>query len=143
MYIYVLMDSILRSYNTDVALQSLISVVYVKIREWHFREQKIKTLLKAKLNEHILTILLLKQDIGQVYATVDFIRIGWFELWDTWKKRKLQNEKFLPTAGLEPTISRLLYLRTNRLLWGRSDCRHFKVNYIDITIDIRRGGQIR
>ena len=44
----------------------------------------------------------------KVYVTVDFICIGWFELWATRRKRELQNEKFLPTVWLEPNIFRLL-----------------------------------
>ena len=31
------------------------------------------------------------------------------------KKRELQNKKFLPTAGFEPTISRLLDWRSHRM----------------------------
>ena len=43
-----------------------------------------------------------------MYILVDFIRNGLVKLWGTRRKRELQNEKFLPTARLEPTSSRLL-----------------------------------
>ena len=71
--------------------------------------------LKANLNQHIHTILWLKHGIGYVYVTVDFLCIGWFELWAIRKKQELQNEKFLPTTGLEPKISGLLDWRSNRM----------------------------
>ena len=53
-----------------------------------------------------------------MYVTVDFICIGWFEMLDMQWKQKLHNEKFLPTAGLEHTISDLLDWRSNRLSHG-------------------------
>ena len=43
-----------------------------------------------------------------MYVTVDFRSISWFEMLATQWKQQLQNEKFLPTAGLEPTTSGLL-----------------------------------
>ena len=51
-------------------------------------------------------------------------------------KRELQNEKFLPIAGFEPTISRLLDWRSYVLNYWGSDCRHLKVNDIYILIAI-------
>ena len=47
----------------------------------------------------------------------DCIYIDWVELLGTRRKRELQNEKFLPTVGLDPTTSRLLVLdwRSNQL----------------------------
>ena len=72
-------------------------------------------LLKAKLNQQIHTILKQKQGIGYVYVTTDFICISWFELWATWRMLELQNEKFLPTAGPESTISCLLDWCSNKL----------------------------
>ena len=63
-----------------------------------------------------------------MYVTVDFICIRSFELWATRRHRELQNEKFLSTAGFEPTISRLLYWRSNGLSSRGSDFRHLKVN---------------
>ena len=53
------------------------------------------------------------------------------------KKRELQNEKFLLTAGFEPTTSCLLDWRSYVLSYWRSDCRHLKVNGIHINNDIR------
>ena len=41
----------------------------------------------------------------------------------------------LPTAGSEPTLSRLLDWRSNRLSYMGSDCRHLNVNDIHINID--------
>ena len=85
-----------------------------------------------KLNKNIKkhTILYLKQGIGWVYVTVDFISIGWFELFATRRKRELQNEKFLPTAGFERAMSRLLEWRSNVLSCFGSDSRHLKLNDI-------------
>ena len=56
------------------------------------------------------------------------------------KKRKSQYEKFLPTAGFEPAMSRLLDWRSNVLSYFGSDCRHFKrqIIYILISIQVRR-----
>ena len=56
-----------------------------------------------------------KQGKGNIYVSVDFICFARFELWDRRKKRELQNEKFLSTAEFEPTLSRLLDSRSNRL----------------------------
>ena len=47
----------------------------------------------------------------------------------------IQNEIFLPTAGFEPTISRLLDWRSNRLCYRKSDCRYLKLNGIPINMD--------
>ena len=57
-----------------------------------------------------------------MYDTVYFICIRWFEMSATQKERGLQNEKFLPIAGLEPitSISHSLDWRSNRLC-----CRNF------------------
>ena len=63
-----------------------------------------------------------------MYATADFICIGWIELLATRGKRELQNEKFLPKVVFEPTISRLLDWRSNTLSYSESDLRYLKVN---------------
>ena len=47
-----------------------------------------------------------------MYGTVYFIRIGWFDMFATRRKRELQNEKLLLTAGFESTSSRLLEWRS-------------------------------
>ena len=44
-----------------------------------------------------------------MYVKVDFICIGWFELWATRRKRKLQNKKSLAHSGTRTHVaSRLL-----------------------------------
>ena len=43
---------------------------------------------------------------------VGFICMGLVELWGTQSKRKLQNEKILPTMGFEPPISSLWVTRS-------------------------------
>ena len=82
-----------------------------------------------------------------MYATVDFICIDWFEVSATWRERELQNEKFLPTAGFEPTTSGLLEWRSNRLSHGDLWLWKFKGNLYPYlyryTLDVLLGGQIR
>ena len=53
-------------------------------------------------------ILWLKQGIGNVYATADFICIGIVEMCCTQNKQELQNEKFLSTVIFDPGTSRFL-----------------------------------
>ena len=60
----------------------------------------------------------LNQGIGKVYVIVDFIFTGLVELWVTRRKRELQNEKFFPIVGLDPTTSHLLDWRSNQLRHG-------------------------
>ena len=72
-----------------------------------------------------------------MYVTVDFICIGWFQVWATRKKPELQNEKALPTAELEPTTSRSLDWRSTIWAMETCDCGYLKVNYIHINIGIR------
>ena len=64
------------------------------------------------------TIPLLKQGIGKMYVTLDFIRNRLVKLWVNRIKRELQNEKFLATVELEPTNSRLLDWCSYRLRHG-------------------------
>ena len=49
-----------------------------------------------------LSKLYLKQGIGLLYVMVDFICKCYLELAGTRVARELQNEKFLPTLGIEP-----------------------------------------
>ena len=51
------------------------------------------------------------------------------------KERELQNEKFLPTAGIESAMSRFLDWHSNILGYFGSDCRVLKVTDIHINID--------
>ena len=50
-----------------------------------------------------------------MYVLVEFICIGWFEVWGMQRKRELQNEKFLPIAGPDPTTSNLIDWHSNQL----------------------------
>ena len=77
-----------------------------------------------------------------MYVTLDFICIYWFELFATRRKRDLQNEKFLPTAGFELATSRLLDWRRNVLRYWGSDLRHLMENDIHINIDTREAEQV-
>ena len=63
-----------------------------------------------------------------MYVTVDFICFGRLELFATRRKRILQNEKFMPTAGFEPAMSRLLDWRSNVLRYFGSESR--RANFI-------------
>ena len=67
-----------------------------------------------------------------MYATVDFICIDWFEVSATRRERELQNEKFLPTSGFEPTTSGLLEWRLTDWATETCDCGYLKVNDIHI-----------
>ena len=55
---------------------------------------------------------------SEMYVMIDFNRNNLVKLKGTLRKRELQNEKFLPTVGLEPTISRLLDWRSYQLSHG-------------------------
>ena len=71
-----------------------------------------------------------------MYGTVVFICIGLVELPDTQRKPELQNIKFLPTAGLEPTTSRLLDWRYNQLRHGTDVMADIYRNTISLLISI-------
>ena len=96
-------------------LQTLVKQ-YVVSQQSNQEEPGKFCLLKAKLNKQRHTILWLKWDRLCIYY-------GWFHLY--WliravknaEKGRIKNEKLLPKAGLEPTISRLLDWRSNRLCY--------------------------
>ena len=48
-----------------------------------------------------------------MYVKLDFICNRFVKLWGMRRKQELQNEKFLPTVGLEPPTSRLLDWRSS------------------------------
>ena len=71
-------------------------------------------MFKATLNQkHIMVQL--KQGIGKVYVTIDFICNGLVKLLGRQRNREIHNEQFLPTEGFESSASRLLDWRSNRL----------------------------
>ena len=57
---------------------------------------------------YCMTIQTLNKPQVDFSGQVDFICFGQFKLWAMRRKPELQNEKFLPTAGLKSTISHLL-----------------------------------
>ena len=58
--------------------------------------------MKAGLNKQMHTILHVKHGIGKVYVTVDFIRIGWFKLRATRRKRKYKIKNSCPQRDSNP-----------------------------------------
>ena len=64
---------------------------------------------KAKMSQQKTYYSLAKTGYRLGVCHVDFIGIGWFELWGMGRQWELQNEKFLPTVGLKPSsTSRLV-----------------------------------
>ena len=82
--------------------------------------------VKTKLTQQIHNILQLKQAWYRLGVCHGWFHLYWLtqavshanrELYIVGRKRELQNEKFLPTVGLETTISRLLDWCPNRLCY--------------------------
>ena len=77
-----------------------------------------------------------------MYVAVDLICIGWFELWAMRRKRELQNEKFLPTTGVEPYYTGALTYCAIMSFWLQTFKDELNPSYYVYTLDVPRGDQI-
>ena len=77
--------------KANAFIASLIYVIYaISILSYLVHDMHVK----AQMNQIIHIIPQLKQGIGKLYATIDFIN-GFIEMRGTRSKQELQNEKFL------------------------------------------------